>query len=209
MARSKASSHVRGGSPAVAVEDLEGRTLFAAMPPLVTAELAGTTLHVAGTRRSDVVQVGLSASNSNAIEVHSGTSFVGAFDLAVVAAIQVNGLNGHDNIAIDVALTVPATLSGGNGRDTLAGGSGADRLEGGNGRDILNGGAGDDALDGGNGKDLLDGGGGADTLSGGRGKDTVTGAADTDTYVGDKASEILDKAEDETILPPVKPLGRR
>ena len=70
--------------------------------------------------------------------------------------------------------------------------------------DLMQGLGGKDRLSGFGGKDVLDGGDGADTLSGGRGRDTVTGGAGTDSYVGDRASEILEKAEDETLLPPVK-----
>ena len=189
-------------------EGLEGRTLFAAAPPLVTAELAGTSLHVVGTRLSDVIQVVPSPTNAGALEVHSGTSFVGAFDLAGLTDIQVEGRNGHDTISVDSQLTLPATLLGGNGRDTLTGGSGGDTLDGGNGMDTLAGRAGDDFLYGRNGRDALDGGEGVDTLTGGRGKDTVTGGPGVDSYVGDRATEILEKAEDEVILPPVKGKGK-
>jgi Ca2+-binding RTX toxin-like protein len=193
--------------PTPALEPLEGRTLFAAVLPLVTADVVGGTLQVVGTRLSDVITVVPSATNPNAIEVHSGTSFVGAFDTVAVNSIRIEGVNGHDVLSVDAALVIPAVLVGGNGRDTLTGGSGADTLEGDNGRDTLNGGNGDDTLFGGNAKDALDGGGGNDTLSGGRGRDLVTGGAGTDTYTGDKASELLDKADDESILLP--PSGSR
>jgi Ca2+-binding RTX toxin-like protein len=186
------------------IEPLEGRALLSVAPPLVTADVLAGTLQVVGTRLSDNIRVEPSASNANAVEVHSGTSFVAAFDSTAFTAIRIEGLNGHDTILVGAAITVPATILGGNGRDVITGGSGPDTLDGGNGPDTLTGGAGDDVLSGGNAKDSLDGGDGADTLRGGRGKDRVTGGPGTDTYDADRATEILDKATDETILPPVK-----
>jgi Ca2+-binding RTX toxin-like protein len=184
-------------------EPLEGRTLFAAVLPLVTADVVGGELRVVGTRLSDVITVVQSPTNPNAVEVHSGTSFVGAFDTVAVNSIRIEGGNGHDVLSVDAALAIPAVLVGGNGRDTLTGGSGADTLQGDNGRDTLNGGSGDDTLEGGNARDVLNGGDGNDTLTGGRGRDTVTGGTGTDTYSGDKASELLDKADDESTLLPL------
>jgi Ca2+-binding RTX toxin-like protein len=167
---------------------------------LVTADLVGTTLQVNGTRLSDIIQVVRSPSNPQAIEVHSGTSFVEAFDEALVTAVRIDGLNGRDSIAVDAALLLPATVAGGNGRDTLAGGAGNDTLDGGNGRDTLAGGAGDDVLIGGNARDILDGGDGNDTLTGGRARDSITGGPGTDVFFGGKATEILDKDATESPL---------
>ena len=67
-------------------------------------------------------------------------------------------------------------LRGGNGRDTLIGGSGNDELYGDNGVDVLIGGAGNDLLEGGHGNDVLTGGAGSDifVLSQGGGEDTIT-----------------------------------
>ena len=61
----------------------------------------------------------------------------------------------------------PLDLNGGNGKDTLIGGSNDDTLDGGNGKDILNGGAGNDIVTGGNGKDTF-------VLAAGEGTDTIT-----------------------------------
>jgi Ca2+-binding RTX toxin-like protein len=189
----------------VALESLEGRTLFAAAPPLVAAVMVDGALQVTGTRLSDDIRVGLVSGDTSLLEVRSGNDVIGTFARSgVTAGIHVAGLGRHDTIVVDAAVTLPATLLGGNGKDTLTGGSGADTLEGGNGRDTLNGGAGDDTLNGGNGRDVLDGGDGNDTLSGGRGKDTITGGPGTDTYLADRATEILEKATDEVLVPPVK-----
>jgi Ca2+-binding RTX toxin-like protein len=74
-------------------------------------------------------------------------------------------------------LTIPATLFGGGGNDSLTGGSGDDRLEGGSGSDSLDGANGDDLLLGQNGNDILKGGGDTDTLDGGTGDDDLDGDA--------------------------------
>lgn len=91
--------------------------------------------------------------------------------------------------------------AGGNGLDTLAGGTGADILLGQNGDDTLGGSAGNDLLCGGNGDDTLDGGEGADTLGGALGVDQLTGGPDADFFSGgagvDRALD-LDAAEGDT-----------
>ena len=190
------------------LENLEGRTLFAAAPPVVTAVLdaATSTVVVTGTRQSDNIALVL---NAGQLEVHSAGVAVNTFPLTGLLGCTVSGLNGHDTVLVDAGLTLPTTLLGGNGRDNLTGGAGADTIEGGNGMDNLLGAAGNDVLNGGNGRDVLDGGDGNDTLSGGRGKDQVTGGAGTDSFVGDKATEILEKAEEEIITPPTKGNGRK
>jgi Ca2+-binding RTX toxin-like protein len=192
----------------VVLENLEGRTLFAAAPPVVTAVLDATTstVVVTGTKGSDNISVGL---NADQLEVKSAGVLVGSFPLGGLLGVSVNGGNGHDTLAVDAAVTLPATLLGGNGKDNLTGGSGMDMLDGGNGKDVLAGGAGDDHLFGGNGRDVLDGGDGNDTLSGGRGKDQVTGGPGTDTFNDDNASEILEKAADEVVNTPVKGHGKK
>jgi Ca2+-binding RTX toxin-like protein len=94
--------------------------------------------------------------------------------VANTTQIVVSGGNGDDTISPDETNgPLPGEqLFGGNGNDTLTGGSGADQLFGGNGNDTLNGGAGNDILSGGNGDDTVIGGKGADTAFLGSGNDT-------------------------------------
>jgi Ca2+-binding RTX toxin-like protein len=181
------------------LESLEGRTLFAAGPGVVTAAIAEAhpVLSVTGTRRSDDISVLLVGDQ---IEVRSGESLVGSFPLAGVVGISVVGFNGSDLIVVDPALTLPAFLMGGNGRDVLRGGGGDDNIDGGNAKDVLSGGAGNDTLDGGRGRDTMDGGDGDDTLIGGRARDASTGGAGADTFSGDAVSEILDKTDDDSVV---------
>ena len=74
------------------------------------------------------------------------------------------------------------TLTGGSADDLLVGNAGADILSGEGGNDILLGCAGDDTLKGGDGADLLIGGADNDTLDGGTGNDLLKGGEGNDTY---------------------------
>ncbi|PAX51985.1 DUF4347 domain-containing protein [Brunnivagina elsteri] len=87
------------------------------------------------------------------------------------ATITVNVSDGTIVTPTTFTVNVGRNLNGGNGKDTLNGTAGNDRLDGGNGEDTLFGGAGNDLLLGGNGDDVLDGGTGNNTLTGGNGAD--------------------------------------
>jgi Ca2+-binding RTX toxin-like protein len=94
-------------------------------------------------------------------------------DAPSIAGFEVNAGGGNDVVTVARAITVPVTMRGGAGDDTLVGGSGPDKLIGGDGDDRLVGGAGDDVLYGGAGDDVLIGGPGNDVLIGGPGKDVL------------------------------------
>src|SRR6516164_8693986 len=96
--------------------------------------------------------------------------------VANTAQIQVFGQAGDDTITLDESNgALPAALLfGGDGNDTLTGGSGNDQLFGG---------AGNDTLLGKGGNDLLFGGEGNDTLIGGAGDDQVFGQGGNDLMI--------------------------
>ena len=96
--------------------------------------------------------------------------------VATTRLIQAFGQDGNDNISLDEAngALPKANLFGGNGNDTVTGGSGADQLFGQADNDTLLGKGGDDLLFGGNGDD---------TLTGGVGDDQVFGEADDDRMI--------------------------
>ncbi len=103
-----------------------------------------------------------------------------AIDGATVAStdlIRVNGGDGNDAITLDETNgPLPAAqLFGGDGNDTLTGGSGDDQLSGQDGNDSLFGRGGGDSLAGGAGDDFIAGGAGNDTMFGGDGNDFVDG----------------------------------
>ena len=108
--------------------------------------------------------------NNGAVPIVGGTATI-----ANTSLIQAFGLDGNDTIALDETNgALPnANLFGGNGNDTLTGGSGNDELFGQAGADTLNGGAGNDLLFGGDGKDVLTGGPGNDQVFGQAGNDIM------------------------------------
>src|SRR6202045_627264 len=92
--------------------------------------------------------------NGGAVTTVGGTPTV-----ANTGLIQVFGQAGNDTISVNEANgAMPAVnLFGGDGNDTITGGSGNDLLFGQAGNDTINGGAGNDQLFGGDGNDRLDG----------------------------------------------------
>ncbi|MDJ0745530.1 MAG: calcium-binding protein [Xenococcaceae cyanobacterium MO_167.B27] len=119
----------------------------------------------------------------------------GGFDLDAIGVINeadedetLIGGNGGDSL---IGGTGDDLLIGGNGRDTLAAFGGNDLLIGGNGRDGLIGGTGDDLLIGGNGRDSLIGDTGEDLLIGGKGRDSLAGGIGEDLLIGGKGQDSL------------------
>ena len=109
-----------------------------------------------------------------------------------VSGIVIDIGAGDDRVSLQSAtgkdiLSIPATILGGKGNDSLVGGDANDMLNGGDGNDTLVGNAGDDQLFGGIGNDSLSGGDGGDLLNGGGafpdfdGRDTLAGGPGTDT----------------------------
>ena len=170
-------------SAAVAmIEAFEPRRMLSAS--MGSATLTDGTLTVVGSRRSDTIMVAVDTTDATKLDVTFSGVQVGQFNLADVTGISIVGRMGSDRITIENTLNIPATLSGGEGKDTLNGGAGNDVLNGDNAKDACSGGAGDDSISGGRGNDNLDGGDGNDTLSGGKGNDNLMGDADSDTLAG-------------------------
>ncbi|MFL5075064.1 MAG: calcium-binding protein [Microvirga sp.] len=89
------------------------------------------------------------------------------------------------------------TLGGGSSTDRAFGGAGGDTVNGRGGSDYLDGGADDDRVFGGDGTDTVLGGAGNDYLNGGAGDDTVMGGAGTDTVLGDAGNDYLNGGADD------------
>jgi len=86
-------------------------------------------------------------------------------------------------------ITLPVSVSGGDGSDTIIGGAGNDKLDGGAGADQIAGGAGNDTITGDNGNDDLHGGDGRDSLSGGKGDDELHDDAGRDAVFGNAGDD--------------------
>ncbi|MDQ8731495.1 metallophosphoesterase [Bradyrhizobium sp. LHD-71] len=82
-------------------------------------------------------------------------------------------------------------VTGSNGNDVVDGGAGDDAIDGGSGNDTLAGSIGNDSMDGGSGADRVDGGIGDDVLRGGSGDDVVDGGAGEDQLDGGSGADIL------------------
>ncbi len=114
-----------------------------------------------------------------------------AIDGATMAStdlIRVNGGDGYDAITLDETNgPLPAAqLFGGDGNDTLTGGSGNDQLSGQDGSDLLFGSGGGDSLSGGAGNDTMFGGDGNDFVDGDQGADIAFLGAGNDVFRWDQ-----------------------
>jgi Ca2+-binding RTX toxin-like protein len=108
--------------------------------------------------------------NGGAVPVVGGTP-----NVANTTQIQLSGRGGDDVITADSSLTVPVTIDGGGGDDTITGGGGADILYAGAGNDIVTGGRGNDTafLGAGNDRFIWNPGDGSDVVEGQSGFDTL------------------------------------
>jgi Ca2+-binding RTX toxin-like protein len=136
-------------------------------------------LRVIGTNAGDKIALRLRAGEPGVLQVDVGDdgSADFSFERNDIASIAVHVRPGDDLARIDESNgvftdTIPTTIDGGQGDDTLVGGSGAAALRGGPGNDNLVGGSGAETLRGGEGTDLIDGNRGNDVAFMGPGDDT-------------------------------------
>ena len=193
------NSHALVSSGSV-VELLEDRRLLSAAP---IVKLVGNGLLLAhGRRDADTIVFSLESGDATKLDVTIDGATT-TFNVADVKRILAIGGKGNDSITIDEtngAITIPAILIGGNGNDTLTGGSGNDILIGGNGNDVLSGGAGNDRIIGGNGDDVENGGDGNDILLGVHGNDTLAGGNGDDVLIGGGGADSLDGGDGNDVL---------
>jgi Ca2+-binding RTX toxin-like protein len=97
-----------------------------------SVKLDGTTLVITGLNQSDTISVTLA--NPTTLNVMFN-GVLSTFDPALITAITIDGQEGDDVISISSAVTLPATIKGGNGNDTLTAGGGATTILGGAGDD--------------------------------------------------------------------------
>jgi Ca2+-binding RTX toxin-like protein len=140
------------------------------------------TLTVSGNGRADAIALRLQTNNSSIVQVDAGDdgSADFSFDRSQIAAIDVQGAGGDDAIRIDdingaFTNTIPTTLEGDRGDDSLTGGQGAETFNGGDGNDVVFGRKGNDVAELGDGNDTFrwDNGDGSDTIEGNGGNDTM------------------------------------
>jgi Ca2+-binding RTX toxin-like protein len=138
-------------------------------------------LSIVGTEASDKIALRLQTGQPDVLQVDVGDDGSADFSFARerVATIAVDAAAGDDLVRIDESNgaftdSIPTTIDGGDGNDTIAGGKGIETLLGGDGND---------SIDGNGGNDLALLGAGDDTFvwDPGDGSDTIEGQAGTDT----------------------------
>lgn len=146
------------------------------------ATLQHGLLTVEGTTASDHIALRLKAGDPATlqVDVDDNGSAEFSFRRADIERIVVDALAGNDRVRIDdgggaVTGTIPTTLGGGDGNDTLAGGAGPETMVGGDGNDTMDGNGGADVGTMGGGDDTFvwDPGDGSDTVEGQRGADRM------------------------------------
>jgi len=139
-------------------------------------------LTIRGTKASDKIALRLQAGRSDVLQVDVGDDGSPDFSFArgAIAKIVVKARAGDDAVRIDESNgsftdTIPTTIDGGDGNDTIAGGKGVETLLGGNGNDSIDGNGGNDLalLGAGNDTFIWDPGDGSDTIEGQDGIDTM------------------------------------
>jgi hypothetical protein len=151
-------------------------------------------LTIKGTSASEKIALRLKAGQPDILQVDVGDDGSAEFEFvrADIAAIELDAGPGDDVVRIDeingtFTNSIPTTIDGAAGDDTLAGGSGAETLRGGPGNDSIDGNRGNDVAFMGAGKDTFvwDPGDGSDTIEGQSGDDTML-------FNGANASETVD-----------------
>src|SRR5690242_5635344 len=115
----------------------------------VRARLVHGTLEVKGGPRDDAVALRLGDRTQVQVDVGDDGSADFSFARIDLRAIDVNMGNGDDAVRIDdtngaFTDSIPTTISGGAGDDSLIGGAGAETFYGGSGNDTVDGGKGND-----------------------------------------------------------------
>ena len=175
---------------AAAVAALIAPAGASARPPGVSAELDNGTLRVYGGDRPNAVSLRLKQGDSSRLQVDAGDNGSADFSFARndVDAISIKMGNGRDHVRIDDSNgsftdSIPTTIAGGNGDDTLEGGQGVETFRGGNGDDFVDGGKGNDRADLGRGDDTF-------RWDPGEGSDAIEGESGSDTMVFNGASNV-------------------
>jgi RTX calcium-binding nonapeptide repeat (4 copies) len=174
----------------------------AADAPSASASVTNGTLTINGTGGHDDITLAL-ASDPTQLLVDFGNGAVPqSFNRATFTNISAFLGRGHDTFAVNGtngAVTIPMTVDGGAGNDTITSGAADDVLIGGRGDDRILGGDGNDLIFGGRGNDFVDGERGTDTEILGAGKDiaqwlpgegndNIDGGSGHDTLVFDGAN---------------------
>lgn len=164
---------------------------------MLSAAISHGVLTIEGTRRSDTIVLTMDTSKTLRVRIGNVES---TFLKKSFSQIRISGGLGDDLVTIGsdaTPITLPASVSGGDGDDTLISGTGNDSCSGGNGADQITGAGGDDVIDGDNGNDDLHGGDGRDSVCGGRGDDRLQDDSGRDSVFGNAGNDLIYFHDDE------------
>jgi len=154
--------------------------------------LAGQALSVAGVSLNGVEYIyGLQGTEFDDVlySLGAATYGLGGND-HIVGANILDGGSGND--LVEIAAGSAGQAFGGEGDDTLHGGTGFDSLQGGDGNDLIVAGLLGDSIDGGDGNDTITGGPGNDAIGGGAGDDLITAGDGKDGVSGGEGNDTID-----------------
>jgi hypothetical protein len=118
-----------------------------------------------------------------------------------VTAIDITAGSASTYVFIDQRITAAASITAGNGQDSIRGGGGANTIIAGDGNDYINGRGSTNYIKAGNGNDILLGSSGNDTIIAGGGNDSVDGADGNDSLVvGNGNDTVYAEAGNDTII---------
>ena len=145
---------------------------------------------VYGTAAADAIYVGYDDLGQEIVRIDALAGQHFFVDLSTAASLTIYAFGGNDAVNVDPAVTLAATIEGGDGDDLLGGGGGNDTIRGGLGADTLHGGAGVDTLYGYLDSGTYLGGDGADSLFGDAGADQLYVQGGRDIRETDPADQV-------------------
>ncbi|HUB24180.1 MAG TPA: hypothetical protein VL992_02040 [Tepidisphaeraceae bacterium] len=119
------------------------REAFSQAVPVTSATVASGTLEITGSNSANSITVKPKGVN---LKVVANGDSIGKFPLVDITGISFNGGTGADTVSVSDSITLPATLNGGGGDDSITGGGGDNILIGGFGNATLIGGGGTSLL---------------------------------------------------------------
>jgi PKD repeat protein len=187
---------------ASALETLENRTLMSATTAFSnSAWMSNGLLTIRGSSSVGSHLTAYVVDNGTAIDASADAGHAITVPLSSVKQIQVIAGNGPNYIYLDQGISVPVSVFGGNGNDTIRGGAGNNYIYEGNGNDWISPRGNTNYISVGNGNDTILASGQNDTIIAGNGNDSINGGSANDSIVaGNGNDSILGGAGNDTIV---------